>query len=139
MSPITESKQNLKAQAALAQNSRNPSTSQNITQMSSQSSGPSSHPTPAVSPTTPNTPDVLSDEESDVLQTLENLYLYLSDIHVFEVLIPEFLEEEDGYCSDDNLSELEDDELEKSLKKQRLSESKLAIKIGKETRNVFHT
>src|SRR6267154_6850072 len=139
MPRITKSKQNLQAQAALAQSSRNPSTSQNITQPSSQPSGPSSHPTPAVSPTPPDTPDVLSDEESDVPQTLENLYLYLPDIHVFENLIPEFPEQEDGYCTDDDLSELEDDELEKSLKKQRVSESELLIEIGEETRNVFHT
>ena len=101
--------------------------------------GPSSHPTLAVSPTPPDTPDVLSDEESDVQQTLENLYLYLPDIHVFEDLIPKSLEEEDGYGTDDDLSELEDDELEKSLKKQRVSESELVIEIGQETRNVFHT
>ena len=132
MPRITKSKQNLQAQAALAQSSRNPSTSQNITQPSSQSSGPSSHPTPAVSPTPPDTPDVLSDEESDVQQTSENLYLYLPDIHVFEDLIPEFPEEEDGYRTDDDLSELEDDELEKSLKKQRVIESELVTEIGEE-------
>jgi len=79
---------------ALARSSRNSSTSRNITQPSSQSSGPSSHPTPAVSPAPPDTPDVLS------------------DIHVFEDLIPESLEEEDGYHTDDDLSELEDDELD---------------------------
>ena len=139
MPRITKSKQNLQAQAALARSSRNSSTSRNITQLSSQSSGPSSHPTPAVSPTPPDTPDVLSNEESDVQRTLENLYLYLPDIHVFEDSIPESLEEEDGYHTDDDLSELEDDELEKSLKKQRVSEREPVIEIGQETRNVFHT
>ena len=139
MPRITKSKQNLQAQAALARSSRNSSTSRNITQPSSQSSGPSSHPTPAVSPAPPDTPDVLSNEESDVQRTLENLYLYLPDIHVFEDSIPESLEEEDGYHTDDDLSELEDDELEKSLKKQRVSESEPVIEIGQETRNVFHT
>jgi hypothetical protein len=138
MPRITKSKQNLQAQAAHARSSRNSSTSR-ITQPSSQSSGPSSHPTPAVSPTPPDTPDVLSDEESDVQRTLENLYLYLPDIHVFENLIPESPEEEDGYRTDDDLSELEDDELEKSLKKQRVSESEPVIEIDQETRNVFHT
>jgi hypothetical protein len=138
MPRITKSKQNLQAQAAHARSSRNSSTSW-ITQPSSQSSGPSSHPTPAVSPTPPDSPDVLSDEESDVQRTLENLYLYLPDIHVFENLIPESPEEEDGYRTDDDLSELEDDELEKSLKKQRVSESEPVIEIGQETRNVFHT
>jgi len=139
MSRITKSKQNLQAQAALARSSRNSSTSRNTNQPSSQSSGPSSHPTPAVSPAPPDTPDVLSDEESDVQRTSENLYLYLPDIHVFEDLIPESPEEENGYHTDDDLSELEDDELEKSLKKQRASESELVIEIGQETRNVFHT
>ena len=72
---------------------------------------------------------------------MENIYLYLPDIHVFEPedSIPESLEEEDGYHTDDDLSELEDDELEKSLKKQRVSESEPVIEIGQETRDVFHT
>jgi len=118
MPRITKSKWNLQAQAAHARSSRNSSTSRNITQPSSQSSGPSSHPTPAVSPTPPDTPDVLS------------------DIHVFEDLIPESPEEEDGYRTDD---ELEDDELEKHLKQQRVSEIEPVIEIGQETMNGFHT
>src|SRR6202040_3194763 len=139
MSRITKSKQNLQAQAALARSSRNSSTSRNTNQPSSQSSGPSSHPTPAVSPAPTDTPDVLSDEESDVQRTSENLYLYLPDIHVFEDLIPESPEEEEGYHTDDDLSELEDDELEESLKQQREGENESSKDMDQDTRNVFHT
>lgn len=54
-------------------------------------------------------------------------------------LSPESPEEEDGYHTDDDLSELEDDELEKSLKKQREGESQPVIEMGQKTRNIFHT
>lgn len=130
---ITKSKQNLQAQAALARSSRNSSTSWNITRplTPSQPLGP---PTPAVSPTPPDTPNILSDEESnDVQETFQNEYLHLPD------LSPKSLEEEDGYHTDDDLSELEDDELEKSLKKQREGESQPVTEIGQKTRNIFHT
>src|SRR5882762_9390496 len=130
---ITKSKQNLQAQAALARSSRNSSTSRNITRPSTPSQ-PSGPPTPAVSPTPPDRTDILSDEESnDVQETFENVYLHLPD------LSPESPEEEDGYHTDDDLSELEDDELEKSLKKQREGESQPVTEIGQKTRNIFHT
>ena len=137
---VAKSKQNLQAQAALAQSSRTSSTSWNITRPSTPS-GPSSFSTPTVSPTPPDTPGVLSDEESnDVQETFENVYLHLPDIHGFtEDLSPGSLEEEDGYHTDDDLSELEADELEKSLKEQREGESEPIMEIGQETRNVFHT
>ena len=102
MPHITKSKQNLWAQAALAQSSRNSSTSWNITRPSTPSQ-PSGPPTPTVSPTPPDTPDILSDEESnDAQETFENAYLHVPD------LSPESPEEEDGYHIDDDLSELED-------------------------------
>jgi hypothetical protein len=133
MPRITKSKQNLRAQAALARSSRNPSTSRNITRPSTPSQ-PSGPPTLAVSPTPPDTPDILSDEEiDDVQETFKSVYLHLPD------LSPKSLDEEDGYHTDDDLSELEDDELEKSLKKQREGESESIMEIGQETRNVFHT
>jgi hypothetical protein len=91
-------------------------------------------PTSTASPTPPDTPNILSDEESnDVQKTFENVYLHLPD------LSPESPEEEDGYHTDDDLSESEDDELEKSLKKQREGESQPVIEMGQKTRNIFHT
>ena len=97
---ITKSKQNLQAQAALAQSSKNSSTSRNITRPSTPSQ-PLCPPTPAVSPTPPDTPNILSDEESnDVQETFQNEYLHLPD------LSPKSPEEEDGYHTDDDLLEL---------------------------------
>ena len=47
---------------------------------------------------------------------------------------PEPLEDDEGYHTDDDLSELEGDELQESLKKQEEGESEAV----KESRNVFH-
>lgn len=143
MPRITKSKQNLRAQAALARSSRNSSTSRSATRPStpSQSSGLSANTTPAVSPTPPDTPAVISDEEGDEVQEIsENIYLHLPDIQIIaEDPSPESLEDEEGYHTDDDLSELEDDELEKSLKVQREGESESVTEIDQETRDVFHT
>lgn len=94
----------------------------------------SAHITPAVSPA----PDVLSDEESDKVQ--ENIYLHLPDtVHVFtEDLNSESLGEE-GYHTNDNISELEDNELKKGLTKWREKECELVAEIDQEVRNIFYT
>lgn len=94
----------------------------------------SAHITPAVSPAS----DVLSDEESDKVQ--ENIYLHLPDtVHVFtEDLNSESLEEE-GYHTNDNISELEDNELKKGLTKWREKECELVAEIDQEVRNIFYT
>ena len=143
MPHITKSMQNLWAQAALAWSSRNSSTSRNITQPStpSQISIFSAQTTPAVSPIPPDTQDVNSDEESNEVQEIsEESYLYVPDIHIFtKDLSPEALEEEEGYNTDDDLSEMEDEELEESLKKQKEGEGEPAMEIAQETRDTFHT
>jgi len=140
MPRATKSKLKLQAQAALARSSRNSSTSRNTTQHSTplHSSGPSTHTTPAVSPSPLNTPGVVSDEENEEIQ--ENIYQYLPDIHIFNVdPSPESPEDEEGYHTDDDLSELEDDELEESLKQQREGEDESSKDMDQDTRNVFHT
>lgn len=68
------------------------------------------------------------------------MYQYLPDIHIFtDNPSPESQEEEEGYRTDDDLSELEDDKLEESLKQQREGESGSVRDVDEETRNVFHT
>jgi len=124
----SKSKQNLQAQAALARCSRS---SSNITSQSSTASALSSESSPsapAVSPTPSlNTPDVIVvGESNDIQKTFENECLHLPDI-------PE--DPEEGYHTNDDLSELEDEELEESLKKQREGESEQVI----ENLNVFDT
>ena len=127
MPRATKTKQNLRAQAALARSSRH-STLQNITQPSAASiSSPLS--TPAVSPAPPETPNCLSDEEND--EAVEIVDLHIPDVHGHPS--PESLEDEEGYHTDDDLSELEDDELEKSLEKQREGESE------ENGQDAFHT
>jgi hypothetical protein len=130
MPRATKIKQNLCAQAALAQSSRH-STLQNITQPSAASIS-SSLSTPAVSPAPPETPNCFSDEENDEEQeAFEIVDLHIPDVHGDPS--PESLQDEEGYQTDDDLSELEDDELEKSLEKQREGESE---EIGQDA---FHT
>ena len=106
----------------------------------SQASILSAQTTPAVSPTPPDTLDVNSDEESNKVQEIsEESYLYLPDIHIFaEDISPETLEEEEGYHTDD-LSEMEDEEFQESLKKQKAGEGEPAIEIAQETRDAFCT
>ncbi len=120
----------LRAQAALARSSRH-STLQNTTQPSATSiSSPFS--TPAVSPAPPETPNCLSDEENDDEQEAVEIV----DLHIPDVdgdPSQESLEDEEGYHTNDDLSELEDDELEKSLEKQREGES------DEINEDVFHT
>ena len=143
MPHVTKSKLNLRVQAALARSSRNSSTSRNTTRPTtpSHSLGPSTHTTLAVSPSPLNAPDVVSDEENDEIQeNHENVYQYLPDIHIFnENPKPESPEEEEGYHTDDDLSELEDDKLEESLKQQREGENESSNNMDQDTRNVFHT
>ena len=130
MPRVSKAKQNLRAQAALARSSRN-STLQNITQPSTASiCSPLS--TPALFPAPPDTPNGLLGEESDDEQeTFEIVDLPIPDVHGDPS--PESLEDKEGYHTDDDLSELEDDELEKSLERQREDESE---EIGQD---VFHT
>jgi hypothetical protein len=105
----SKSKQNLQAQAALAQSSRTAS----ITQCSTSSVSTS----PAATVSTPsNILGVVDEESNDAQKTFENVCLHSPDSH-------EGLEEEEGYHTDDDLSELEDEELEESLKRQRVGES----------------
>ena len=117
MPRITKYKNDLRAQAALARISRNSSTSRNVTRPSIPSQA-STQTTPEVSPTPPDMPDGNSDEESNEVQEIsEESYLFLPDIHIFaEDISSETLEEEEGYHTDDDLSEMEDEELQESLK-----------------------
>ena len=70
----------------------------------------------------------------------EDIYLHLPDIHIFaEDATPESLEDNDGYHTNDDMSELEDDELEDSVRKQKDDEVKLAKDIDPETKTIFHT
>ena len=73
--------------------------------------------TPAVSPAPLDTANGLLSEESEQ-KTFETVDLPLPDAHG-----PGSVENEDGYHTDDDLSELEDGELEESLKRQRKGES----------------
>ena len=93
--------------------------------------------TPAFSPAPLSTPYIISDEENEIQ---ENIY-DLPDTHIpNDNQSPESsLEEEEGYHTDDDLSELEDDELEESLKQQREEEHKSVKDMNLGTRNVFHT
>jgi len=97
--------------------------------------------TPAASTSPLNTPDVVSDEENDEIQeNYENVYQYLPNVHIFnENPNPESLKKEEGYHTDDDLSELEDDKLEESLKQQREGEDESSKDMDQDTRNVFHT
>ena len=100
---LSKSKQKLRAQAALAQTSRTASTTQCSTPSVS-----TSPPAAAASPTPSNTPGVTDEESNDVQKTFKNVCLHLPDSH-------EGLEE--GYHTDDDLLELEDEKLEESLKR----------------------
>ena len=93
--------------------------------------------TPAFSPAPLSTPYIISDEENEIQ---ENIY-DLPDTHIpNDDQSPESsLEEEEGYHTDDDLSKLEDDELEESLKQQREEEHKSVKDMNLGTRNVFHT
>ena len=112
MPPPSKFKKRLQAQAALARCSRT-SLAQSATPSESIPTSPSS---PTVFTTPSNTPDAVFEEESNQ-ETFENVCLHLPDTHDGP---PE--PEEDGYHTDDDLSELEDEELEESLKKQREGE-----------------
>ena len=70
----------------------------------------------------------------------EDIYLHLPDIHIFgEDATPESLEDNDGYHTNDDMSELEDDELEDSLRKQKDDKVEPAKDIDPETKTIFHT
>jgi len=132
MPRVSKAKQNLRAQAALARSSRN-STQQNISQPSAASISRFSTPlsTPAVSPAPSDKPNGLLGEEIDGEQeTFEIVDLPIPDVHGDPS--SEFLEDEDGYHTDDDLSELEDNELEKSLERQREGEREIG-------QDAFHT
>ena len=95
--------------------------------------------TPAFSPAPLSTPYIISDEENEIQ---ENIY-DLPDTHIpNDDQSPESSleeEEEEGYHADDDLSKLEGDELEESLKQQREEEHKSVKDMNLGTRNVFHT
>ena len=132
-------KKNLRAQAsharsrtslALASNAQSPTPSHSIPNSESP-------PSPNTLCTTPsNTLDPVfgedsgesNDPDSDVQEILENVSCpHLPDTHEGP--------EEDGYHTDDDLSELEDEELEESLKKQREGE----IEQVQATQDMFDT
>ena len=140
MACTSKFKQSLWAQAALARSSRNLSPSQNTNGHSTplHSSRPSTNTPIAFSPAPLSTPYIISDEENEIQ---ENIY-DLPDTHIpNDDQSPEssLEEEEEGYHTDDDLSELEDDELEESLKQQREEEHKSVKDMNLGTRNVFHT
>ena len=125
MPPPSKFKKKLQAQAALARCSRTSVTSLASESKSSAQSATlsepfhtsSSSPTANTTPSTGNTPDAVFDREKEGNQdseTFENVCLHLPDTQEGS--------EEDGYHTDDDLSELEDEELEESLKKQREGE-----------------
>ena len=60
--------------------------------------------------------------------------------HIFaEDATPGSLEDNDGYHTNDDMSELEDDELEDSLRKQKDDKVEPAKDIDPETKTIFHT
>jgi hypothetical protein len=116
MPPPSKFKKKLRAQAALARCSRTSLASKASAQSTTLSkSFCTSSSSPTVTTTPSNTPDAAFDEEKESNQeTFENVCLHLPDTQEGS--------EEDGYHTDDDLSELEDEELEESLKKQREGE-----------------
>jgi hypothetical protein len=131
MPPPSKFKKNLRAQAALARYSKTLKASNTQSPTPSESVPTSSPSSPTVCTAPSNTPDTVFGEESndsDVQETFENVCLHLPDTH-------EGPAGEDGYHSDDDLSELEDEELEESLKKQREGE----IEQLQATQDVFDT
>ena len=136
--PPKKTKQAALARAALARSSRHSSSSLNNTRPStpSQLSKHSPHLTPAISPTPPDTPAAVSEDEDQANEEIsEGVFEHLTDTDAPDV---ELLEEEEGYHTDDDLSELEDDELQESLRKQKEGESDAVRDMNQETRNTFH-
>ena len=60
-------------------------------------------------------------------------------VHVFTEDLNSESQEEEGYHTNDNISELEDNELKKGLTKWREEESELVAEIDQEAKNIFHT
>lgn len=94
-----------------------------------------------MSPVPPDTPNIHSDDERDENGEIsDDVYLHLPDIHIFtENANPESLEDEEGYHTDDNMSELEDDELEESLKKQKEGDVEPVRDVDTVTGDMFCT
>ena len=96
--------------------------------------------TPGMSPITQDILDTHSgggrDEDG---ASSEDIYLHVPDIHIRaeDATTLESLEDNNGYHTDDGTSELEDDKLEDSLRKQKDDDVELAKDIDSETKAVF--
>ena len=86
----------------------------------------------------PDPSDVSSDggieERSTYLSPMDN---HSPDGWIYETLESDWTD--DGYGTDDDLSELEGDKLEESLMRQKEMEEELVQKDDKGTKNAFHT
>ena len=83
-----------------------------------------------------DTPAAVSKDKDEANEEIsEGVFEHLTDTDAPDV---ELLEEEEGYHTDDDLSELEDDELQESLRKQKEGESDAVRDMNQEIRNAFH-
>lgn len=134
----SNTKNNARARAALARSSRtSPISSRNSTRPSTpyrddeSSVLTSANNTPPMSPMPPDPSDVFSDEESEGFEEIEIKITAPEDSDLPNELITteksiwESPEDEDGYRSEDDLSELEGEELEESLLRQKQAEDGL--------------
>src|ERR1700734_3188019 len=79
-----------------------------------------------MSPMSPDPSDVFSDQESEIFEEIEiKITNSCNEQITAEKLTWESPEDEDGYGSEDDLSELEGEELEESLLRQKQAEDEL--------------
>ena len=136
----------LLAQVALARSSRASSGSRHSTWPSTPligleddlSLGPSVPSTPSMSPMPPDSSNVSSDGGIEEYSSpMDNHSPDGPEVWIYET--PESDWTDDGYGTDDGLSELEGDELEESLMKQKEMEEELVQKDDKGAKDAFHT
>ena len=144
-----KAKKQLFAKAALARSSRASSGSRHSTRPSTPllgleddlSPGPFVPSTPSMSPMPPDPSDVSSDggieERSTYSLPMDNHSPDGPEVWIYET--PESDWTDNGYGTDDDLSELEGDELEESLMRQKELEEVSVQKDDKGTKDAFHT
>ena len=144
----SKSKQDLRAQAALARSSRASSrNSKNPTWPSTPhleidiSPATSVAPTPPMSPAPPELSANFSEEEND---GFDEVLAPEEGDSPDGMVVPKKAQsacpnDDDGYGTWDDMSELEDEGLKDSLLRQKVVEDELNLEIGKGDRNAFHT
>ena len=141
----SKAKKQLLAKAALARSSRASSGSRHSTRPSTPligledtlSPGPSVSSTPSMSPMLPDMSDDSSDGGIEETSPIDSHSPDGPEVWIYET--PESDWTDDGYGTDDDLSELEGDKLEESLMRQKELEEELVQKDDKGTKDVFHT